>query len=84
VLGLRGMSDAGPESGAEPASSSGRLDEGAVADLVVFDRSAHWTVGPETLRTRGFGHPLAGLSLPGEVLLTVACGRVAYEAPAPD
>ena len=54
--------------------------EGEPADLVVFDRGARWTVGPETLRTRGFGHPLTARSLPGEVLLTVAAGRVAHEA----
>jgi dihydroorotase len=57
-----------------------RLVEGAAADLVVFDRSARWRVEPETLLTKGFGHPLAGRSLPGQVLLTVAGGRVAYEA----
>ncbi len=56
------------------------FDAGATADLVVFDRGSRWTVGPETLRTKGFGHPLAGRTLPGEVLLTVAGGRVAYEA----
>ena len=39
---------------------------------------------PENLRTKGFGHPLAGRSLPGEVLLTIAAGRVAYEAQASD
>jgi dihydroorotase len=58
--------------------------EGEPADLVVFDRGARWSVGPETLRTKGFGHPLAGRSLPGEVLLTVAAGRVAHEARASD
>lgn len=55
------------------------LTEGEAADLVVFDRSARWTVDASTLRTKGFGHPLAGRSLPGEVLLTVANGRLAYE-----
>jgi dihydroorotase len=53
---------------------------GAPADLVVFDRAERWTVEPGSLRTKGFGHPLAGRSLPGVVLLTVAGGRLAYEA----
>ena len=52
--------------------------EGAPASLVVFDRSARWIVGPETLETRGFGQPLAGRELPGEVLVTIASGRLAY------
>jgi dihydroorotase len=54
---------------------------GAPADLVVVDRSARWTVERSMMRTKGFGHPLAGRSIPGEVLLTVAGGRLAYEAP---
>ena len=64
--------------------SAASIVDGAPADLVVFDRSARWTVGPDTLQTKGFGHPLAGRSLPGEVLLAVAAGSVAYEAPATD
>lgn len=52
---------------------------GAPADLVVFDRADRWTVGPATLRTRAFGNPLEGRSLPGVVLLTVAGGRLAHE-----
>ncbi len=66
------------------AIAAGGMGAGALADLVVFDRGASWNVGPETLATKGFGHPLAGRALAGEVLLTIAAGRLAYEAPAPD
>jgi dihydroorotase len=65
-----------------PADERAAITGGAVADLVVFDRSAGWTVGAGTLLTRGFGHPLEGRELAGEVLLTVAAGRLAFEAPA--
>lgn len=51
---------------------------GAPADLVVFDRAERWTVSASTLRTKGFGNPLAGRSLPGAVVLTIACGRLAH------
>jgi dihydroorotase len=51
---------------------------GAPADLVVFDRAERSTVGPSTLRTKGFGSPLEGRSLPGTVLLTIAGGRLAH------
>jgi dihydroorotase len=54
------------------------LIEGQPADLVVFDRSDAWTVGADTLRSRGKNSPLVGLELAGRVLLTVAQGRVAY------
>ncbi|HET7031349.1 MAG TPA: dihydroorotase [Candidatus Limnocylindrales bacterium] len=54
--------------------------EGAPADLVVVDRSAAWTVEPAALASRGKNTPLTGRPLPGQVLLTIAAGRLAYEA----
>lgn len=62
-----------------PGGSPG-LVEGAQADLVVFDRGARWTVDQGSLRTAGWGNPLDGRSLPGPVVLTVAGGRLAFEA----
>jgi dihydroorotase len=61
--------------------SSPGLVEGAPADLVVFDRSDAWTVTADSLASRGKNTPLLGMALPGRVLLTLAAGRVAYEAP---
>jgi dihydroorotase len=57
------------------------FEVGSAADLVVFDRADRWLVDPASLRTRGHGHPLGGRELPGRVLLTVAGGRLAFEAP---
>jgi dihydroorotase len=57
------------------------LVEGALADLVVFDRSELWTVTAEGLASRGKNTPLLGMELPGRVLVTLAAGRIAYEAP---
>lgn len=54
------------------------LVEGRPADLVVFDRADRWTVEPLALRSRGFGSPLDGRSLPGRVLATIAGGRIAH------
>ena len=54
--------------------------EGALADLVVFDRSATWTIAPDALASRGKNTPLVGRSLSGQVLMTLAGGRLAYEA----
>ena len=56
------------------------LVEGTPADLVVFDRSAGWRVEPDSLASRGKNSPLLGRELPGVVLLTVAGGRLAFEA----
>jgi dihydroorotase len=57
------------------------LVEGAPADLVVFDRSERWTVTADVLASRGKNTPQLGMELAGRVLVTVAGGRVAYEAP---
>ena len=61
--------------GGEPA-----IRVGAPADLVVFDRSQSWRVTRDGLLSRGKNSPLLGRELSGIVLLTVAGGRVAYEA----
>ncbi|HWP62501.1 MAG TPA: dihydroorotase [Candidatus Binatia bacterium] len=54
------------------------LRAGALADLVVFDRSARWQVGVESLRSKGHNTPLLGRELPGRVLVTIAGGQLAY------
>ncbi len=57
------------------------LAEGTPADLVVFDRADTWMVTAASLASKGKNSPLLGMALPGRVLLTMAAGRVAYEAP---
>ncbi|MEO5885615.1 MAG: dihydroorotase [Candidatus Limnocylindrales bacterium] len=59
------------------------LVEGAPADFVVFDRSERWTVTADALASRGKNTPLLGMELSARVLLTMANGRIAYEAPTP-
>jgi dihydroorotase len=60
------------------ASGGGDLREGSLATLVVFDRSARWTVSPEALLSRGKNSPLMGRELAGRVLLTTSRGSVTY------
>ena len=57
------------------------LVEGRPADLVVFDRSDRWTVRSDALASKGKNSPLIGIELGGRVLVTMAAGKVAYEAP---
>ncbi|TAL07651.1 MAG: dihydroorotase [Chloroflexota bacterium] len=79
VLG-DGLPGAGPADGTDPVARVG-LVEGAPADLVVFDRAERWHVSAESLASKGRNSPLLGRDLAGRVLLTVAGGRIAYEAP---
>lgn len=64
------------------ASSTGRLVEGGVADLCIFDPQANWSVHPAALRSQGKHTPFSGYELPGRVRYTVVAGQVAYEAAA--
>ncbi|UUX95694.1 dihydroorotase [Aquabacterium sp. J223] len=66
------------------ASSAGRLVEGGVADLCLFDPDATWTVQPGTLRSQGKHTPFAfdatGMALPGRVKATLVAGGFAWQA----
>ncbi|MBL0730183.1 dihydroorotase [Piscinibacter sp. HJYY11] len=62
------------------ASSAGRLVEGGVADVCVFDPKTHWTVRPQALKSQGKHSPFAGYELPGSVKYTLVAGSVAHEA----
>ena len=61
-------------------SAKGRLSVGAKADVVVFDPSAHWLVGAETLTSAGKNTPFTGYELEGRVRFTLVGGEVRYEA----
>ncbi len=67
------------------ASSAGRLVEGGVADVCVFDPAASWGVVPERLASQGKHSPFefsrSGFELPAQVRYTVVAGHVAFEAP---
>ena len=65
-------------------SSAGRLVEGGVADVCVFDPDARWSVTPGALRSQGKHTPFAfeagGFELPGVVRATLVAGHVAHES----
>ncbi|MEK8049819.1 dihydroorotase [Ideonella sp. DXS22W] len=68
------------------SSSAGRLADGGVADVCVFDPDAVWTAEPGKLKSQGKHTPFAfetsGTALPGRVRATLVAGTVAYEADA--
>ncbi|MCM5678748.1 dihydroorotase [Schlegelella sp. S2-27] len=65
------------------ASSTGRLVEGGLADLCLFDPEATWRVEPAQLKSQGRHTPFTGYELPGRVRCTVVAGQVAYESELP-
>jgi dihydroorotase len=60
-------------------ASIGRMVEGGVADVCVFDPQASWVAGTEALRSQGRHTPFSGYELPGRVRCTIAGGQMAYE-----
>jgi dihydroorotase len=66
------------------ASSAGRLVEGGVADICVFDPATTWSVRPAELQSQGkhtpFDFASTGMALPGRVRATLVAGTVAYQA----
>jgi dihydroorotase len=67
------------------ASSAGRLVEGGVADVCIFDPAADWAVSPALLVSQGkhtpFSFASTGMALPGRVRATLVAGTLAFEAP---
>ena len=55
---------------------------GAVADLCVVDPREAWTVSHETLRSKSRNSAFLGRKVSGRVRLTLAAGRLAWEADA--
>jgi dihydroorotase len=61
-------------------ASLGRLVEGGVADVCVFDPLSRWRVSPDALLSHGHHTPFLGQELPGRVRATFVGGVMAYSA----
>ncbi len=57
----------------------GTLAAGAPADVVLLDPAAEWVVEPERFASKGKNTPLAGVTLTGRVVATIAAGRVVHD-----
>jgi dihydroorotase len=69
------------------AASAGRLVEGGVADVCVFDPAPTWPVTRDALTSQGkhtpFQFAATGTALPGRVRATVLAGALSFEATRP-
>ena len=57
----------------------GQLRVGGVADVIVLDPAAVWTVKPAALRSQGHHTPFGDYEMPGRVRYTFVAGRQAYQ-----
>lgn len=55
----------------------GRLQEGAPADLVIFDEQEKWMA--EAYRSKSANSPFTGCQLQGKVKYTICSGKIVYE-----
>ena len=57
----------------------GTLAPGAVADVVVLDPAAKWTVDPATFHSKSRNTPFTGRALTGCAILTIVAGAIVHE-----
>ncbi len=66
----------------EPARIIGRdlgtLTVGATGDVTLIDPDFEWTVNPDEFASKGRNTPLAGKTLKGKVVATIASGKIVY------
>ena len=62
----------------------GTLKPGSPADVTIFDPDAEWLVDPANFASKGKNTPLAGTTLRGRVVATIAAGKVIYHDMAAD
>ncbi len=58
---------------------AGTLREGSLADIVLVDPTAHWTVDPKTFSSKGRNTPFTGWRLPGRILSTWVSGKTVFD-----
>jgi dihydroorotase len=56
----------------------GTLQEGSIADLIIFDPNAEWVVDKKQFASKGKNTPFHGWTLKGRNLLTVVGGNIVY------
>lgn len=56
----------------------GKLAEGAMADIVVFNPDASWTVDVNEFASKGHNTPYNGRKLKGKVMATICDGEIVY------
>jgi len=57
----------------------GTLAIGAAADVTIFDPDRSWVVNTDMFASKGRNTPLAGSTLKGKVMLTIARGKIVYK-----
>ncbi len=57
----------------------GTLKVGTLADITIFNPNMEWVVDPQAFASKGRNTPLAGSTLKGKAVATIAQGRLVYQ-----
>lgn len=57
----------------------GAVKEGAVADLMIFDKDEKWVV-PSEFASKAVNSPFIGETMPGVIKYTIASGKIVYKS----
>ena len=57
----------------------GSLEEGAFADITLFDPSAEWVLDSSKLKSKSRNTPFNGWKMKGQVRVTIVSGKVVYQ-----
>jgi len=57
----------------------GTLNQGATADITIFDPDVEWTVDTKEFYSKGKNTPLNGHKLKGKVMATIFNGKIVYK-----
>lgn len=58
--------------------SAGTISVGASADITIFDPQVEYVVNPEEFASKGKNTPYAGMTLRGQVVMTIVSGNIRY------
>lgn len=78
MITLLGKLTTGPAKVIGRGKEIGTLANGASADITIFDPDAEWVVETGAFISKGKNTPLAGKTLKGRVVVTIAQGQVVY------
>lgn len=59
--------------------NKGVIEEGAPADLTIFDPDCEWVIDPNEFLSKGKNTPFGGRKVSGKVKMTITDGEIAYE-----
>lgn len=57
-----------------------KIQQGSMADLILFDHQSRWKVGEDTLVSKGKNTPFTGQTMHGEVVMAFVDGKRCYKA----